>query len=215
MPWVSKNTTQRQFLFGDFDKDRVKNVDDPRPFNPKVSRPRETKKYYHRAQFIGGDVKLSTALLNWQKFGNTYRPGLTAFLHHYPGAEGRIKTVPSLMEKTRERYGKQIGDVAGARIISGNYRETKKRVRNVKRHYRTIGRYEDNFYKHPKDRLYYAHHVALPLRGGRRMEVQFMTHNQAALSNQMHPFYKRGMTPKQKHRFAEKAKRLFALDMRL
>jgi len=209
-PKSLRKVTTKQFLFGDFDKDWVKNVDDPKPFDPKVSKLPKKGEFYHTARFVGGEVKLSDELRQWQKYNNTYKDLMRCFLENHPEAVGRIKTVPSTMKKARERYVEKgkIGDIAGTRIVVKSYPELKDAVKCIKSQHETIEKLEDNYYEKPKKRMYYAHHLALKGEGPRKMELQVRTERMDKLAEEMHAAYKRGMTPSEKARFKEKAKQL-------
>lgn len=200
-----KKVSHRSYVFGDFDRDKIKNIDDPKPFKKNIKTKQNVP---HKSVFIGGEIKLSDELRAWQKWGNTHIPMLKRFLQKNPESEGRIKTVPSTMKKMREDYGYKIGDIAGVRILTKDYPEVRKTITKMKRKHKTIKRYERNYYKKPKNKIYYAHHLSIAGRNKKRMELQIKTKRESELQDKMHRYYKLGMSPRMKRRYIKKSRRL-------
>ena len=78
-PKSLRNVSNRQYMFGDFDKDEAKNIDDPKPFNPNVSKyPGHAKnpEYYHKARYGGEEVLLSGELMAIERNNNARAPML-------------------------------------------------------------------------------------------------------------------------------------------
>lgn len=208
-----RNVSNRQYLFNDFDKDGVKNVDDPKPFDPAVSKyPDHAKnpKFYHRAQYGGGEVRLSDELLAIERNNNARVPLLNSFMRENPGSFGRIKTVPSTMKKLRERYLPQIGDVGGVTVLTKNRQEANVKAADIKRRYAYDPSRTDNYYKTPKGGVYYAHHIGVvsPRNKDFVLEVQVKSRPMFDLQSKMHASYKSGGKI---NSFRKKAKNLFDL----
>lgn len=207
-----KPTTNNTLLFGDIDKDGVRNIDDPRPFNKTISTPPEHKSYYTKARFSGHDIKLSDELKALERHGNKYSPLLKKFLEENRNSYGRIKTVPSTMKKLRTRHIQNVGDIAGVTVEVDNYKQVKEKVAQIKKRYKTILNKEDNFYKKPKGGVYYAHHLTITDKKGNEMEVQIKTHKQAKLHARMHHIYKKGMTEEEVKELRKEALELARKD---
>ncbi len=202
---VAKNTSYKKYVFGDFDRDGAKNIDDPKPFDRKVREAPNTPGYWHRAQFVGGEVKLSDELLAYEAYGNSHRKALGKVLRENPHSQGRIKTVPSMMRKVRERYIEKVGDVAGARILTKDRAQAYATEKRVHERFETQRRSRDDFYKKPKNDVYYGLHNTLVV-GGKKVELQIQSKPMSALNKQMHPDYKSG---KSLNKYATMARRLF------
>ncbi len=226
-PKSLRNISNRQYMYGDFDKDDAKNIDDPKPFNPQVSKyPDHAKdpEYYHKARYGGGEVLLSEELMAIERHNNARAPMLNRFMGENPGSVGRIKTVPSTMKNLRERYlsprpisdtEKQQGvvgifDIAGVRILTKNRREANRKANAIKRRYSYDPSQTDDYYKSPKGGVYYAHHVGLVNKRNNnlRLEVQVKSKPMAKLSDMMHTGYKKGTGL---NVFRKKARKLFDL----
>ena len=207
---VSKNTTNNQYIQGDFDKDRVKNIDDTYPFDKKRSKPKENKNFWMKSRYTGGEVKLSSELKAIKQHNDSFSPRLQQLLRENKGSYGRIKTVPSTMKKLRERYILSLGDVAGATITTKNRKEAYAKERSIKKRYATDKASRDDYYKKPKGDVYYAIHNKVLLKKGdsRGIELQIKSKKMANLGKEIHPYYKKGTIPVF---FKRKAKKLYKL----
>jgi ppGpp synthetase/RelA/SpoT-type nucleotidyltranferase len=227
-----KDISNKEYMFGDFDKDGVKNIDDPKPFNPKVSKyPKQADnpKYYHKARYGDGkqEVLLSEELKQFEKHNNKRSPILKLFLKENKGSYGRIKTVPSTMKKLRTRYltprsltkderkDNQVGimDIAGVTVRTKDRKEANKKASEIKKKYRYDPRETDNYYKNPKGNVYFAHHIGLkhPKNKEIRVEVQVKSTKMDLLHDKMHKAYKRDKPKAVNKRFRKPAKKLFDL----
>ena len=212
-PKSLRNISNRQYMYGDFDKDGAKNIDDPKPFNPQVSKyPDHAKnpKYYHKARYGGGEFLLSEELIAIERNNNQRAPMLNKFMRENPGSFGRIKTVPSTMKKLRERYLPQIGDIAGVTVLTKNRQEANRKADAVKRRYTHDPSQSDDYYKAPKGGVYYAHHIGLVNKRNNnlRLEVQVKSKPMFNLHKTMHTGYKKGVGL---NVFRKKARKLFDL----
>ena len=151
-------------------------------------------------------MKLSNALRQIERTNNKNVPFLKHFLRENKRSYGRIKTVPSTINKLNKRYSKRIGDKAGVTIIEPTRKAVLRRAKKIQKRYRHNKRDIDNYYKNPKDDVYYGYHVGIKDKEKRRMEVQIKTNKMAELQKKMHSAYKmdRSLKP-----FREKAKKLY------
>lgn len=198
-------------MFGDFDRDGVKNIDDYRPFDPKVKDfpdPRKHPSFYHKAQYGGFDTKMSDVLLSIERDNNRSSPLLKRFIRENPGSYGRIKTVPSTIEKMKKKSYHDINDIAGASLIVSNRKQVRSKAKQIKKKHRHDPRETDDFYKKPKGSVYYAYHMGLKGKNKSTLEVQIKTGTMEKLHKEMHEAYKRG---KPLRSFKKKAKKLFDL----
>jgi hypothetical protein len=205
-----KNVSHREYLYGDFDHDGVKNVDDPKPFDQKIKhwpKHNDNPGYYHRAQYGGGEIKLSDELMAIEKHNNQQAPLLQRFLKENPGSYGRVKTVPSTMKKLRERYLSNVHDIAAASVATKDRKEAYAKTAQIRQRYSSDPKENDDYYKNPKGGVHYALHTGIIDRN-RRLEVQVKSKAFANLDKEMHPFYKRGNIPAS---FQKRAKTLFRM----
>lgn len=214
---VGRKTTHRQYLFGDFDRDGVKNVDDYRPFDPKISAfpdPNKNPRFYHKAQYGGFDTRFSDVLLKIERSNNRNVPLLKTVLRENPGSKGRIKTVPSTIGKMYKKSYHVISDIAGAEVLVHNRRQVRQKVKSIKRKHKHNPKETDDFYKRPLKNVYYAYHIGLVKRHKKysrekqTLEVQIKTPPMKELHVKMHKTYKSGgnLTP-----YRKEARRLFKL----
>lgn len=206
---INKKTTYKQYLYGDFDKDKTKNIDDPEPFNPSISQWPDANKnpsYYHKARYGGFETKFSTVLLNIERHNNEHAPGMKKIIEDNPGSYGRIKTIPSTIDKLT-RYGlSETHDIAGVSIPTHDRKEAYERSGRIQKRYKTNPKRFDDFYKNPKGDVYYAihHEVLNPL----PVEVQIASKRMRNLAVETHEAYK---FKKPMTHFVKKGKRLFDL----
>lgn len=191
--WV--NVSFEEFMFSDFDNDKVKNIDDFRPFNKKVSKfpsIKKNKQFYHRPQFGGGDVKLSDELLAIQKHATKFTPYTKNFIQGHKRAEGRIKTIPSIMGKLRKRYINDLTDISGIRILTKNRAEADKIKSVIIKKYPSNPLHYDNYYKNPKNH-YRAYHIELvDTKNMLPIELQIKSRALQKLHERWHEKYKKG-----------------------
>ncbi len=190
-----KNTTHRNYLFGDFDGDGVKNIDDYRPFDRKRSKfpdPKKNPEYYHKSRYGGFDTNLSDVLLNIENQNNRNAPLLKKTLRQNPGSYGRVKTVPSTIGKLAKRGLGDLHDTAGATIVEKNRASAKAKRNQVRKKYRTDPKESDNFYKKPGKGGYMAFHEGLIGKNDSRLELQIKTAPMEKLHKDMHEAYKLG-----------------------
>jgi len=196
-PQKLKKVGVREYIYGDFDKDRVKNVDDPRPFDPEIKQyPNIDKnpRFYHKAQYGGTEVKLSTALLNIEKYNNAQRPFLKRFLRTQKNSSGRIKTVPSTIDKLSKRGITQLSDVSALTIETQNRKQAYQRASVLKKVYKTVPKQYSDYYRKPLFQ-HRALHLGLINPRGNNVEVQVKSSRFAALDRLAHGSYKRGRIP--------------------
>lgn len=206
---MNKKTTLKQFIFSDYDKDQVKNIDDPYPFNPNKSKwPTPTPKgdFYRKARYGDPDSHLSDALKEIETRNNQHRQFLGLFLKQNPQAYGRIKSVPSTIKKMTKNSYQDIGDVAGATIPVEKRPQVFETATQMMIQYKHDPKRTDDYYTNPiSEGAYMAYHLGL-LKNNQRMELQIKTKKMEALQKEMHPYYKRKTVPQ---RFISRAKKLF------
>ena len=185
---VPTDVTVEEWMLGDFDKDGQKNIDEAMPLSPKsksVEVPDEKK-----SRLTDPETNLSDQILFIRRNNESYRQPLRTFLRHNPGSDGRIKSVPSTIKKLSERYIGDVGDVAGARIITKNKEESLKVAKKIEKKYKTIPSRKDNFYNKPKGGVYTAYHLSV-VSQGKPVEVQIRSQKMSKLADEMHLAYKK------------------------
>jgi (p)ppGpp synthase/HD superfamily hydrolase len=187
----------KDFLYGDFDKDRVKNVDDPRPFDSAIkSYPniKNNPRFYHKSRYGGGEIKLSTALRNVERYGNQQRPFLKKVLREQKNSYGRIKTIPSVIDKLTKKHIGGLSDVSALSVITQNRKQAYQAAKQLKKVYKTDPKRYDDYYRKPLLQ-HRALHLGLVNDRGVPVEVQVKSSRFARLDDQAHSFYKRGRVP--------------------
>ena len=94
-------------MFGDFDRDGIKNIDDLYPFNNKKKNypnPNKPGQYYIKSRYGNNETLLSDVLKNIYKRNDQNSAKLNSLLHSNPGSFGRTKTVPSTIKKLYDKY---------------------------------------------------------------------------------------------------------------
>lgn len=200
---VKKDMKLKQFLFGDFDKDGIPNVDDPRPFDPKV---RRIWGRYQSSKYYDKEVSLAKQLKLIKKHNDAHIPFYKKVLRENEGSIGRIKSVPSTIKKLRSRYQPEIMDVAGVTVFAKDRKNVYKKAKRIKKKYKIDPKETDDFYKKPKANVYYAYHMSLLSPKKRRVEIQVKTKPQFRLHKKMHESYKKEGSLQG---FIRKAKNLF------
>jgi ppGpp synthetase/RelA/SpoT-type nucleotidyltranferase len=204
---IPKDVSQRQWMFGDFDKDGVKNIDDKTPLDQHGQK--FGPMHSHKAEFSTRESLLSDELMRIEDYNNLHGAQMNIFLRkqrHGRGttAHGRIKSVPSTIGKMRRRYlytGK-VHDVAGATIEVNKRKDVNRVEGKIKKRYPIYKNGTDDYYKKPKGGVYYAKHLLLRMgtsnvtKHGQpsplKLELQLKTHKMALLQAKMHESYKKG-----------------------
>lgn len=204
---INKNITLKQYLYGDFDKDRVKNIDDPYPFNFNRSKWPDIHKqpnYYHKARYGGFDTKFSTVLMNIEKHNNQHSNSMEKINHANPGSQGRIKTIPSTIGKLADKGLENIHDIAGIQILTNNRKQVYDKALQIKKNYKTNPNRTDDYYKKPKNKVYYGYHIEVlnPL----PVEVQIKSKTMNDFAIKTHSAYKHNKPLKI---FINKGKKIF------
>jgi (p)ppGpp synthase/HD superfamily hydrolase len=176
----------------DYDKDGVRNIDDPFPFDSSHSKwPKIEKqpRYYQRARYGGLDLKFSNVLMNIENHNNQHSKGVQNIVRSNKNSVGRIKTIPSTINKLAETGLMDIGDIAGVKILTKDRKQAYDKMLEVKQQFRTNPKYYDDFYKKPKNKVYYGLHAEVlnPF----PTEVQVKSRKMDALSIKTHLLYKR------------------------
>jgi hypothetical protein len=189
----NKNWSNHQLIFGDFDRDKVKNIDDPYPFdNRRRKYPAQTHmgRYYRKVRYGNRETKMSVQLQAIESYNRSYEPVLARFLKAHPNAYGRVKTVASTIQKLRNKGLESMYDVGAVAI------ELKKRqdVMRAQRQFKRGVVERKNYYRDPKQGVYYAYHLLLKDPKSRKVfELQLKTRRQARLHDKMHGAYKTGV----------------------
>ena len=200
------NVTQRQFIYSDFDRDGLRNIDDPKPFNKKKA---VVKNMYDKSGYQDRDVKLSEELRAIEHYNNARKPFLKRFLRENPRSFGRIKSVPSTIKKLRERFLEKglVGDVAAASILTKNRVGAYRKAREIKRRYKYDPDLTDDFYKTPNGSHYALHYGLFDNRNPKvKMELQVKSRKMYEMDEKVHPYYKKKKIPK---KFVKEARRYF------
>lgn len=204
---------QDKYIFGDFDRDKVSNIDDPRPFDPKVRKHPDiakNPKHFHKSNYSDNESKLSSSLRAVKRENERHRKAMEKIEETHPSDKKRIKSVASTIKKMQRKS--ELTDRAGMTIYAKDYKDVKKKAAEIKGKYKTLKSEEDNHYRNSwkgeNNGTYFAHHMIAEV-DGKPVEIQIKTRKQAKLQEKSHRLYKAGsMTPKQREYFRKKARRL-------
>jgi len=177
---ISKKTQNRSLIFGDFDKDRVPNIDDKYPFN---------KKKKGKVQ----DVMLSTELREIKKHNLKFKKLLQKIKKKYGRKyiiKHRIKGTHSTIGKLRRKYMHHIEDILGVTIICKDKDEIDKVAKDLKKNFKTIK--DQDYYKISKagNEYYKARHITILLNKS-PVEIQLKTMGHHEFHERTHPTYKK------------------------
>ena len=131
--------TNRQFLYGDFDKDKTRNIDDLRPYDSKEKGSAE-------------EILLSDEIQNLENYRESFE-GTTEEMAKDFEKKGymikhRVKTPYSIMNKLRRKYLDSVQDIGGVLILVDTKDQAKKAAKYVESKYNIIDK--DDYYKTPK-----------------------------------------------------------------
>ncbi len=194
---IPKKTTLKKLMFGDFDGDGVKNIDDPKPFSSKKKLypdPYRSKTYYNKSRYGNNETLLSDVLKSIYKTNNKNALNMNTFLKNNPKAFGRTKTVPSTIKKLNEKYYDELTDIHGTTIVVNTRKQVFNKVAELKKKYKVVK--DKNYYSNPQGGVYYAYHLIIDKKGT-LIEVQVKTRKMFELVHKkMHSAYKNKDTKK-------------------
>ena len=154
-----RSITREEYLFGDFDRDGVMNIDDAAPFD--------------RSRGQATEVSLGSELLFLKAYGRQYRrgvEGIRAFFERYGyETKGRVKTPESLINKFRRKYLDYVTDVGGVQVLVDTLPQVYEVADLIQRNFDVVE--VEDYYKHPKPDGYMALHFLVRY-GGRIYEIQ-------------------------------------------
>ena len=195
MVWKSR-VGNRKFLYGDFDKDEVKNVDDKFPFR------KAPKRESHR---VDSELLLSDELKALERLHKDSHSTFKSFKREENVDFGRVKHPISILRKLRLKYSDNLTDVIGTTIVCRDRREVLLTFNRLKRKYKVLG--ERNFYYNPKGGVYRAKHLIVEHKG-KPVEIIIVSEPMARLKDRMHKDYKQG---KDLRKYKAESERLYRL----
>lgn len=174
-------------VFGDYDGDGLRDVDDPAPWGPQNKESLE-------------EVRLSDEVAHFlrarRKYVKTKNEITRKLRRAAPRAkvQGRVKSPYSIINKLRRKRLKTLTDIAAARIILPNRSAVERIAKKLKQGY--LGRVleHEDFYKRPLDG-YRAHHFIVQApsdMGPVPVEVQVKSRRMNAIAEASHTPYKKG-----------------------
>ena len=177
---VKRNTSNKQYLYGDFDRDKTPNLDDKEPMNPNVTEQ-------------VADFKMSKDFKDIEKTTLERRKSLLKVNKHFK-AQGyetiyRTKSLYSTLNKLKRKHLPQIHDLGGMTIFIKNENEAYKAAEDVEHNYKVIER--EDYYKNPKPSGYKAIHYIIE-EDGKPIEVKIQTKKDFYASQKTHKLWKEG-----------------------
>lgn len=184
-----KNKTYKQLWTDDFDRDGTPNIDDTRPFNPKIRRR------------VNKEVSLSDRWKGLKNREKEYKKDIKELSKKVGAKDSRIKTSYSTIGKQMGRYLDNIRDMGGLRVLTSGKQENNKILNNIKKQFPKCSKSNpdncvfevENKYKesNKKNLPYLGYHVGLKYKG-LPYEVQIKCKNMQKIQDKAHPFYKKG-----------------------
>jgi ppGpp synthetase/RelA/SpoT-type nucleotidyltranferase len=187
---ISKKTRYKSYVFGDFDKDGVPNIDDKYPADPKK---KDTVQ----------EVMLSDELKKIREHNLNYKNLLKVVKKRYGKGRKikfRIKGTHSTIGKLRRKHIHQVQDILGITILCKNKKEIKRIAQDIHRNFYVIS--DKNYYVKSKrgNKYYKARHLIVRIRG-KPAEIQLKTKKHYQLHQSTHPIYKKyGKIPSKKYK---------------
>jgi len=179
---VKKNTTNRQYIMGDADKDKTPNIDDQKPYDPK------NKKQV-------ADFSLKKDLVDIEKESQSHKKPMKKVEKHYQdeGYEttSRVKGLHSTLNKLKRKHLHRIRDMGGMTIFVKDEKEAHKVGRDVEKNYKVIEK--DDYYKDKRPSGYKAIHYVV-MEDGKPIEIHIQTKEQFERSQKTHKAFKEGKT---------------------
>jgi len=178
IPKKWKGIKNELFIHGDFDKDRVPNIDDVSPFDST------------RSVMVEPSVSMSKEFKKVDKHRKSYNK-LVDHVQKKTGAQlVRVKGTFSTLGKLRRRHLHKVEDMGGVMVVVDKEKHVHKKANQVRKKF--VVKSEDNYYKKSKAG-YYARHLTV-LHKGKPIEVQIKTKRQKVIQDRMHKLYKEGKT---------------------
>ena len=181
---VKKNTSNRQYIMGDADKDKTPNIDDQMPYDSK------NKKQV-------ADFSLKRDLQDIEKTAESHRKPLKKVEKRYQnqGYEtiSRVKGLHSTLNKLKRKHLHRVRDMGGMNIFVRDEKEAHKVGADIEKHYKVIEK--DDYYKEPRESGYRAIHYVV-IQDGKPVEIHIQTKEQFRKSQVTHKSYKEGKIDK-------------------
>jgi hypothetical protein len=206
---TKSQTTNKQFLHGDFDRDGVPNVDDAYPFSK-----RKNKR-------VNPEVSMSKLLLSVEQKREKAMKVAKKLKKEHDMDAYRVKDTYSVLDKLARKHLGSLGDFIGlrkeykgkrqgARKLWKKYNEKMKLKTKARRKCETPEPPAENKYKtlSRSDNPYRAYHSNSNFKGY-GVEAQFRTKTFGKFNDSMHERYKKGKVSK------EEAKKLLSKSKRL
>jgi len=177
-----KRITQQKYIFGDFDKDGIKNIDDAYPYSAKG----EGRTRY-------SEVNLSDELQIMRRKALSYKDETRQVRNFFTRlgykTKSRIKATRSIINKLRRKYLNKIEDFGGVTVFVRDESEARHVAKIIRKKYRVID--VDDYYKKPKGAYGQALHYTVEVRG-KPVEIQIKTAQASRLHKLIHTEYKKG-----------------------
>ncbi len=191
--------TYKSIWEGDWDADKVPNIDDKYPFDKSRTEP------------VNKDISLSEAWGSLQLRRAIYNKNIKKIAGAIGSKKYRVKQHYSAINKQMTRYIDNIEDMGGLTVYANTRLELELAVMKLKRMFKGKIQDYDNKYQVALDkkRAYMAHHFTI-IDQGLPYEIQVKTKKMAALHTKMHADYKK-YGPAYVKKYTEEAFRLYSL----
>lgn len=188
-----KEINNDQLLYGDFDCDKIPNIDDPYPFHK--GNDQQLNEISLQEEISGYNRVLKRSANDLNHFVSKLKEN-PEINKHYIGY--RTKNLPSLLNKLRRKRLSTISDIAGAKILVNNEKEVMELKEEIQSKFDNYIEKTDNkklkiddYYakKHPSGEPYYAIHFDVRY-NSTPIELQLKTKRVDKVTEAYHTAYK-------------------------
>lgn len=184
---LHKNITNNTFLFGDADKDSVKNIDDSHPLDPKKNESPEMKLSEELGRIDEERTKYKGVVKGVE--GRLKRQGFKT--------QSRVKGRNSIVNKLRRNYFRELKDIGGVMVLTKDKAESYNVGRFIEGNFFVVEK--KDYYIAPKDGYYRALHYVVRMGEGQLVEVQVKTEKEYELHQKGHYSYKMANVTAKQH----------------
>jgi hypothetical protein len=176
----NEQVTNRQLIYGDFDKDGILNIDDAKPFDAKQ-------------HGMAADFPISKDFIEIEEKANSHIVALSLIEDEMKDlgyqTKSRIKSLHSIVNKLKSKHLDEVKDFAGLLVFVKDEKEARKIGNHIEQKFNVVK--SEDFFKKPGAGRYQALHYDIEILG-KPVEVQINTKASWKKAQEMHSKYKMG-----------------------
>ena len=175
---MGSRITQKKYVFGDFDKDGIRNIDDKYPFS---------KKGKTRYSEVNLSSELKTIRRKALSYKDETREVKNFFVRKGYKTKSRIKGTRSIINKLRRKYLIKLEDIGGVLVFVRDESEARHVGSSIAKNFKVID--IDDYYRKGKGGYKKALHYTVMVRNV-PVEIQIKSQEAFKEHTQMHTQYK-------------------------